>query len=68
MIEITKELIDNEAKLIYEMIKASGGSDGVFNYEQTLKGMSASASVKNKIITLTYADGTVSSYAEPIQG
>lgn len=55
---------DNEAQVIYEMIKASNSTEGVFNYPSTLKGVEATAVVSGKSIILTYADGVVSTYTE----
>jgi hypothetical protein len=55
---------DNEAQVIYEMIKASNSTDGVFNYPSTLKGIEATAVVIGKSIILTYVDGTESTYTE----
>ncbi len=53
---------DNEAQVIYEMIKASNNTEGVFNYPSTLKGVEANAVVDGNSIILTYVDGTVSTY------
>jgi hypothetical protein len=68
---ISQDLINNEAKIIYDMIKASCNCntddckcDGVFNYDLTLKGIAAIAIVSDKSIILTYLDGTVSTYTE----
>jgi hypothetical protein len=55
---------ENEAQVIYEMIKASGLTDGAFNYPSTLKGIAATATVSGNSIVLTYIDGTVSNYTE----
>lgn len=55
---------DNEAQVIYEMIKASNGDDGTYNYPSTLKGIEATALVVGNTITLTYADNTVSVYTK----
>lgn len=55
---------DNEAQVIYEMIKASNNTEGVFNYPSTLKGIEATAVISGKTITLAYVDGTVSTYTE----
>lgn len=54
---------DNEAQVIYEMMKASG-IEGTVVYPSTLKGIEATAIVSGKTITLTYVDGTVSTYIE----
>lgn len=54
---------DNEAQVIYDMMKASG-TEGVVVYPSTLKGIEATAIVNGKTITLTYVDGTISSYTE----
>jgi hypothetical protein len=61
LIEQAKE---NEAKVIYEMIKASNNNEGVFNYPSTLKGIEANAVVDGNSLILTYVDGTVSTYTE----
>jgi hypothetical protein len=53
---------ENEAQVIYEMIKASDKTEGVFNYPSTLKGIEATAVVSGNSIILTYSDGTVSTY------
>jgi hypothetical protein len=55
---------ENEAQVIYEMIKTCNGGDGSFNYPATLKGVKAAAIVNGQSIVLTYADGTVSTYTE----
>lgn len=55
---------NNEAQVIYEMIKASINTEGSFNYPSTLKGVEATAVVTGKNIVLTYVDGTVSTYTE----
>ena len=54
---------NNEAKVIYDMMKASG-TEGTVIYPSTLKGIEATAIVSGKSITLTYVDGTVSTYTE----
>jgi hypothetical protein len=53
---------ENEAQVIYEMIKASDRTEGVFTYPSTLKGIEATAVVSGNSIILTYSDGTVSTY------
>jgi len=55
---------ENEAKVIYEMMKASNNGEGTFNYPSTLKGIEATAVVNGQSIVLTYVDGTVSTYTE----
>jgi len=55
---------DNEAQVIYDMIKASSNNEGVFNCPSTLKGIEATAVVSGKSIILTYVDGIVSTYIE----
>jgi hypothetical protein len=66
---ISQELINNEAKIIYDMIQASCNCntedckcDGVFNYSTTLKGIEATAVVSGNSIIVTYVDGTLSTY------
>ena len=54
---------ENEAQVIYDMMKASG-SEGIVVYPSTLKGIEATAIVSGKTITLAYVDGTISSYTE----
>ena len=54
---------DNEAQVIYDMMKASG-TEGVVVYPSTLKGIEATAVVSGKSIILTYVDGTESTYTE----
>lgn len=54
---------DNEAQVIYDMMKASS-TEGVVVYPSTLKGIEATAVVTGKTITLTYVDGTESTYTE----
>lgn len=54
---------DNEAQVIYDMMKASG-TEGIVVYPSTLKGIEATAVVSGKSIILTYVDGTVSTYTE----
>lgn len=55
---------ENEAQVIYEMIKASNVIEGEFTYPSTLKGIEATAIVNGNNIILTYVDGTVSTYTE----
>ena len=55
---------ENEAQVIYEMIKASDVTEGEFKYPSTLKGIEATAVVNGNSIILTYVDGTVSTYTE----
>jgi hypothetical protein len=55
---------ENEAQVIYEMIKASDVTEGEFEYLSTLKGIEATAVVNGNSIILTYSDGTVSTYTE----
>lgn len=55
---------ENEAQVIYEMIKASDNTEGVFHYPSTLKGIEATAVVNGNNIIVTYVDGTVSTYTE----
>lgn len=54
---------DNEAQVIYDMMKASG-TEGVVVYPSTLKGIEATAVISGKSIILTYVDGTESTYTE----
>lgn len=53
---------ENEAQVIYEMIKASSRTEGVFKYPSTLKGIEATAVVSGNSIIVTYVDGTLSTY------
>lgn len=55
---------ENEAQVIYEMIKASESNEGVFEYPSTLRGIEATAVVSGHSIVVTYADGEVSTYTE----
>jgi hypothetical protein len=55
---------ENEAQVIYDMIKASDVTEGEFEYPSTLKGIEATAVVSGNSISLTYVDGTVSTYTE----
>lgn len=69
LIALAKE---NEAKTIYDMHKASCGCENEADCDcpeewttmTLLHGNSARAVVSGKTITLTYVDGTVSTYTE----
>lgn len=61
---LTAEAKANEPKVIYDSYKACNGQESSWNTVTLNGGGSAHAVVVDKTITLTYIDGTVTTYTE----
>lgn len=61
---LTAEAKENEPKTLYESYKATGSRESAWDTMTLLHGGSARAVVVGKTITLTYVDGTTSTYTE----
>jgi hypothetical protein len=64
MDDLIEQAKNNEAKVIYDMFKVTGKTDGEWDTLTLNNGGSAKAILAGNTITLTYVDGTISTYTE----